>query len=48
LEPTFMLLGQSAATAACLAIDDRVSVQGLHYAKLRDRLLREGQILTCE
>ena len=48
LEPTFMLLGQSAASAACLAIDDDVSVQALHYAKLRDRLLREGQILTCE
>jgi len=48
LEPTFMLLGQSAATAACLAIDDDVSVQQLDYGKLCDQLLRDGQVLTCE
>ncbi len=45
LEPTFMLLGQSAATAACLAIDDGLSVQQLDYAKLRNRLLSDGQVL---
>jgi len=48
LEPTFMLLGQSAATAACLAIDDDVSVQQLDHGKLRRRLLSDGQILKCE
>ena len=29
MEPVFMILGQSAATAACLAIDDQVPVQKL-------------------
>lgn len=45
MEPVFMLLGQSAATASCLAIDDNVPVQDLEYAKLRKRLLKDGQIL---
>jgi hypothetical protein len=40
-----MILGQSAATAACLAIDDNVAVQDIAYAKLRDRLLADKQIL---
>ena len=44
LEPTFML-GQSAATAACLAIDDSLSVQQLDYTKLHNRLLSDGQVL---
>jgi hypothetical protein len=46
MEPVFMVLGQSAATAACLAIDDQVSVQRVDYAKLRERLLADQQILT--
>jgi lysophospholipase L1-like esterase len=45
MEPVFMVLGQSAATAACLAIDEGVSVQQLDYQKLRGRLLEDGQIL---
>ncbi len=45
MEPVFMVLGQSAATAACFAIDDGVSVQQVDYAKLRERLLAEKQIL---
>ena len=45
MEPTSMVLGQSATTAACLAIDDGVSVQRLDYAKLYKRLFAEGQIL---
>ncbi len=40
-----MILGQSAATAACLAIDDGVSVQQLDYARLRKRLDADGQAL---
>jgi hypothetical protein len=39
MEPVFMILSQSAATAAAIAIDDRVSVQKVDYAKLRSRLL---------
>jgi hypothetical protein len=45
MEPVFMVLGQSAATAAALAIDDGVSVQQVDYKKLRERLLREKQVL---
>jgi len=45
MEPVFMVLGQSAATAACLAIDEGVSVQQLDYQKLRERLLEDRQIL---
>ena len=46
MEPVFMVLGQSAASAACLAIDDNVSVQQLDYQKLRKQLLRDGQVLN--
>ncbi|MFW6114491.1 MAG: FAD-dependent oxidoreductase, partial [bacterium] len=45
MEPVFMILGQSAGAAAVLAIDDRTSVQQVDYAKLRQLLLEEGQIL---
>lgn len=46
MEPVFMVLGQSAATAACQAIDDKVAVQKIDYAKLKERLLADGQILA--
>ena len=46
MEPVFMVLGQSAATAAAIAIDDGVSVQEVPYAKLRERLLKDGQVLV--
>ena len=45
MEPVFMILGQSSATAACMAIDDGISIQQVPYAKLRDRLLADGQVL---
>jgi hypothetical protein len=45
MEPVFMILGQSAATAACLAIDDKVPVQDVDYARLKKRLIDDGQIL---
>ncbi len=45
MEPVFMILGQSAATAAALAIDASVTVQELPYEPLRARLLKDGQIL---
>ena len=45
MEPVFMILGQSAATAAVLAIDAGTAVQDVPYAKLRARLLQDGQIL---
>lgn len=51
MEPVFMVLGQSAATAACLAIDadlavQQVAVQQIDVNKLRERLLADGQILA--
>ena len=42
MEPVFMVLGQSAATAACLSIDRGISVQALSYADLRARLEADG------
>ncbi len=45
MEPVFMILGQSAATAASHAIDDDVDVQDVDYPKLRKRLLADNQIL---
>jgi hypothetical protein len=45
MEPVFMILAQSAATAACLALDAGVAVQDLPYATLRERLLADGQVL---
>ena len=45
MEPVFMVLGQSAATAAVLALDGNVAVQDVDYAKLKEKLLRDGQIL---
>ncbi len=45
MEPVFMILGQSAATAAALAIDAGIAVQDVPYAKLRARLIQDGQVL---
>ena len=45
MEPVFLILGQSAATAAVLAIDRGVAVQDLDFSALRNRLLADGQIL---
>jgi hypothetical protein len=45
MEPVFMVLGQSAATAACQAIDQHTSVQQIDMPTLRERLLADGQIL---
>ncbi|MEW6303440.1 MAG: FAD-dependent oxidoreductase [Verrucomicrobiota bacterium] len=45
MEPVFMILGQSAATAAAMAIDAKIPVQDVPYPKLRERLLKDGQIL---
>jgi hypothetical protein len=45
MEPVFMILGQSAATAAVLAIDGGLPVQSVPYEKLREQLIKDGQIL---
>lgn len=46
MEPVFMILGQSAATAAALAIDGNLAVQDVAYAQLKARLLADGQVLN--
>eukprot|EP01089_Gocevia_fonbrunei_P016412 TRINITY_DN5074_c0_g4_i2.p2 TRINITY_DN5074_c0_g4~~TRINITY_DN5074_c0_g4_i2.p2 ORF type:complete len:559 (-),score=100.59 TRINITY_DN5074_c0_g4_i2:52-1728(-) len=45
MEPVFMILGQSAAAAAVLAIDENAVVQEVDYDKLKGVLLAKGQIL---
>ncbi len=45
MEPVFMILGQSAATAASLAIDAGIPVQDIEYPILRERLLKDAQVL---
>lgn len=45
MEPVFMVLGQSAATAASLAIDQNVTVQDLDYQILAAKLKEGEQIL---
>ena len=45
MEQVFMVLGQSAATAASLAIDANGVVQDVPYARLREWLLADGQVL---
>ena len=46
MEPVFMILGQSAAAAACMAIDDELAVQDVDYEKLKNVLLEKGQVVT--
>ncbi len=45
MEPTYMILGQSAATAAVLSLDNDYDLQDLPYDILRTRLLSDGQRL---
>jgi hypothetical protein len=45
MEPVFMVLGQSAATAASLAVDGNMPAQEVKYATLKERLLADGQVL---
>ena len=46
MEPVFMILGQSAATAAALAIEAKSSLQKLSYGQLQARLIADRQILA--
>ncbi len=45
MEPVFMILGQSTATAAVMSIDQEIAVQDLAYEELSKQLLADGQIL---
>ena len=44
MEPVFMILGQSAAVAACIAIDDKLAIQDVPYGKLREVLDKKKQV----
>jgi len=46
MEPVFMVLGQSAATAAVQAIETDRPVQEIDYRKLREQLLKDRQVLV--
>jgi hypothetical protein len=48
MEPVFMVLGQSAATAACQAIDQQKAVQDIDYSTLKERLLTDKQVLEID
>lgn len=46
LEPTYMIMGQSAATAAVLAIEQCVNIQDVDRQSLSDQLEADKQILS--
>ena len=46
MEPVFMILGQSAATLAVMAIEENCKIHGIPYEKLRKQLLKDGQVLV--
>ncbi len=43
MEPVFMILGQSAATAASFAIENNTAVQDVNYEQLKARLVTDKQ-----
>ncbi len=45
MEPVFMVLGQSAAVAASIAIDNGIAVQDVDYNQLKKILEQKGQVL---
>jgi FAD dependent oxidoreductase len=47
MEPVFMILGQSAAIAAVMSIEQHKSPQSLSYQDLEKELLKAGQILIA-
>ncbi|MHC8948870.1 FAD-dependent oxidoreductase [Sphingobacterium hungaricum] len=46
MEPVFMILGQSAALAASIAIDENRTVQSVDYGKLQKKLIERKQVLS--
>ena len=48
MEPVFMILGQSAATAAAIALDHGCSVQDVDYDELAARLKADRQVLRLD
>jgi hypothetical protein len=48
MEPVFMVLGQSTAIAATIALDEGVSVQQVDYNNLKKQLIEAKQVLEYE
>lgn len=48
MEPVFMVLGQSSATAAVQAIEQGVEIQRIDPKQLEARLVRDGQVLDFD
>lgn len=48
MEPVFMILGQSAAAAACQAIEEQTDIQDISYDRLKEKLLKEKQVLEVK
>ena len=48
MEPVFMIMAQSAVTAACIAIDGEINVQQVSYEKLKQKLMEDGQVLSLK
>jgi hypothetical protein len=46
MEPVFMILGQAAATAASMGLDEKIPVQKVRYEKLQARLRADKQVLA--
>jgi len=45
MEPTFMMLGESCAIAACIAIDSNKPLQDIAWSTLCKELIKSGQII---
>jgi len=48
MEPVFMVLGQTAAIAASIAIEDNLKVQDVSYDKLKELLIQNNQRLVWQ
>jgi len=48
MEPVFMILGQSAALAAKMAIDNDQAVQDVPYEALKEKMMERGQVLVLQ
>ena len=48
MEPLFMMLGQSAATAAAQSLEDGVDLHDIDFQKLKNKLIADGQRLDID
>lgn len=48
MEPVFMILGQSAAITASLALDSQKAIQDVPYPLIKAKLLEDGQVLEYQ